>query len=670
MKEFAKRQIQKIMIHKRHALYEARVASQTVPYDVWIENQLKKQEEAVAAKPSLMENAPILAVWSYDQVDGRESFLSLLSSCATDYVLFTSDPSGLVSHGENLAISYLSDNPGLQIGYADETDYLKPGWSPDLLRSLFYFGNVFIIQRKLLEKVKTGISKNDYCGKVFLYDLVLCCIQETKEAQKIPLILYDNRKSGGYQEWGFEPEYDVVKDCRFLPEKLNQIETEWEDERNGSGKVKKMVSVIIPSKDNPSVLSLCIHSLLEVTDFGDEKYKIQIIVVDNGSSLENKEKIERMQNQLKEEYSFRYEYHPMPFNFSKMCNLGASVADGDYLLFLNDDIQVVQEDWLSKMLQKAARGDVGAVGAKLLYPDGERIQHVGITSIHLGPAHKLQFASDKENHYHRYHRSSVNVLAVTGACLMMRKELFEQIGGFDENLQVAFNDVELCFAAHKLGYHNVCCNDTYLYHHESLSRGYDAGMEKIRRLHEERDYLYGKYPEYWNHDPYYNPLLVSDILDKGFEGKNRYCSDSEAAYATPVLQREAFPDHWYNECLYMGVEYAGDEKQWQTGVPGEGSYYIQGWSYAVNVDNSRYEKKIVLKNLESAEAYVVPTVERYRPDMEEMLPYIDHPALCGVEVRIQEGSLQSGTYLIGYLWEDTASRQKLLGFTGETLGVR
>ena len=89
--------------------------------------------------------------------------------------------------------------------------------------------------------------------------------------------------------------------------------------------------------------------------------------------------------------------------------------------------------------------------------------------------------------------------------------------------------MELCFAAHKLGYHNVCCNDTYLYHHESLSRGYDAGMEKIRRLHEERDYLYGKYPEYWNHDPYYNPLLVSDILDKGFEGKNRYCSDSEAA---------------------------------------------------------------------------------------------------------------------------------------------
>ena len=210
---------------------------------------------------------------------------------------------------------------------------------------------------------------------------------------------------------------------------------------------------------------------------------------------------------------------------------------------------------------------------------------------------------------------------------------------------------------------------------------------KIKRLHEERDYLYGKYPEYWNHDPYYNRLLVSDILDKGFEANNRYSSllgadetsgqtekqdagTPKEGFTTPVFMTAEIPEEWYNECLYMGVEFAGDEKQWFTGISGEGDYYIQGWSYAINVDNSRYQKTIVLKNMETAETFQLAVRERYRPDMEENLPYIDHPALCGVEARIQEGALSAGTYLIGYLWEDTASRQKLLGYTGETLFVR
>ena len=741
MKEFAKRQIQKHITNKRHALYEARVASQTVPYDVWVQGEIKKQYEVLSRtqmaagekEMAVKENAmtashnesktATISVWSFDQVETSGQFIQMLDACEAEFVLFTADRGCLVEQAVELLEYYLDQNPDFQIGYADETDYLKPKWSPDLLQSFFYFGNVYIIRKNQLEKIKSKISKTDYCGKVLLYHILLCSIDEVQKAREIPMILYDPGKKnrcGDFEsesddknqikpeqgdfstDWGYEPVYDEVKashlysDFHGLCNDRHGLNRDKCSESRGKGKV----SVIIPSKDNPTVLSHCIHSLLEVTSFegwgqsADDqnvenysKNRLEIIVVDNGSSLENRQKIERMQSQLKQENSFLYEYHPMPFNFSKMCNLGASVATGDYLLFLNDDIEVVKEDWLAKMVSRASKEYVGAVGAKLLYPDGEKIQHLGITSIHLGPAHKLQFASDQTEHYHRYNRSAVNVLAVTGACLMMRRELFEQIGGFDEKLQVAFNDVELCFAAQKLGYYNVCCNDTFLYHHESLSRGYDAGIEKIKRLHEERDYLYGKYPEYWNHDPYYNRLLVSDILDKGFEAKNRYSSllgadetsgqtekqdagTPKEGFTTPVFMTAEIPEEWYNECLYMGVEFAGDEKQWFTGISGEGDYYIQGWSYAVNVDNSRYQKTIVLKNMETAETFQLAVRERYRPDMEENLPYINHPALCGVEARIQQGALSAGTYLIGYLWEDTASRQKLLGYTGETLFVR
>ena len=179
-------------------------------------------------------------------------------------------------------------------------------------------------------------------------------------------------------------------------------------------------SIIIPTKDHPIILFDCIHSVLESGNYRD----FEIIVVDNGSNEQNRARIERMRDMLNEDFRFVYHYEPMEFNFSKMCNLGVSLATGDYILLLNDDIEITQDNWLEKLMEKAVLPHVGAVGAKLIYPGTEIIQHAGITNIHLGPAHKLQFRSDALEFYFGRNRMAMDVLGVTGACLLVKKKAF------------------------------------------------------------------------------------------------------------------------------------------------------------------------------------------------------------------------------------------------------
>lgn len=719
MSNYLKRAVQKLLIKKRHRLYEERIAGQAVPYGVWLEKLLAEEKAEILKWKEEAEKAGSerLSVAVLSWQDFCEYVLDRdLREGREDLWVVTSDPSSLADGAVLEAERYFLDHPACNIAYGDEEGYFKPDWSPDLLQSFFYFGNVFVVRRALMEKVSARIKnrteqngrdlsedaenseriksnlsvkieseeriieskKNKTFLKKRLYEIVLYCMDEAKEAGHIERILFLSekeriRKNKGVSEgcqdafieyqgedWGREPEFHELKkghlysDVEILEEKEKQ----------------ELVSVIIPSKDNPAVLSNCIHSLRERTDYQN----IEIIVIDNGSYDKNRSRILQIKDQLKEEYSFRYCYRPMDFNFSAMCNLGAKEAKGKYLLFLNDDIEVVREEWLRLMVAKAAKSYVGAVGAKLLYPDSDKIQHLGITNIHLGPAHKLQFSSDKKEYYHGINRCAVNVSAVTGACLLVRKEVFEEVGGFEEKLQVAFNDVELCFHLLRAGYKNVCCNQTFLYHHESLSRGFDAGEEKVARLHRERDFLYAAYPEMWNRDDFYSEKLVTDILDRGFEPACRFEEEKISEKAEVVKIEGELDPVWRNECLYMGLEFTGDENAWRTGKSGNGDYYIQGWSYAVNVDNSRYEKSLMLKALHGKEGqekglWKIPYRECYRPDFEENLPYIDHPALCGVSIWIKRDALPAGEYLIGYFWEDACSRQKLYGFSAETLFV-
>ena len=652
-----KKTIQKPMIQKQHRLHEARIASQTVPYDVWLEKVMAEQKSELGQFTCENMNVQVIEHAEIASYTDTEKLLEY----DAEVFLFVKEKKFLVENAERHVQKYVLES-GADVFYADETGYFKPDYSPELLESLFYFGNVVGIKRQVLSKVKTRFDN--------LEQLVMFCLEIVGNAGHLAKILY----TGTYEQTADHAEKadklaiacgkgNPVSDKEDIAEKL------------------PLISVVIPSKDNPAVLSTCIHSLLENTAGLDSSLRLEIIVVDNGSNIENRERIEKMRLQLQENYRFSYHYQEMAFNFSHMCNMGADLSTGDYVLFLNDDIEIREENWLLKMMYQAMKPNVGAVGAKLLYPDGERIQHVGITNIHLGPAHKLQFSSDKETYYMGYNRCPVNVLAVTGACMLMKKEAYDKVGGFDEKLQVSFNDVEICFHLQTLGYRNVCCNNTYLYHHESLSRGADAGLEKVRRLHEERDYLYGKYPQLWNYDPYYSSYFVRDVLDDGFESACRFEESRVSERTVPIEITGALNPEWQNECLYMGIEFAGSESAWLNGPGAEKDrenrsgedakiaqrYYVQGWSYAVTVDNSRYQKKLLMKHLSLDSVWELTFTPVLRIDMASKLPYIERPELTGVSVWFEKDKMPSGEYLIGYLWEDTCSRQKLYGFTAETI---
>ena len=226
-------------------------------------------------------------------------------------------------------------------------------------------------------------------------------------------------------EAGAEPDiYHVVYE---IPER---------DDSPDHGK-SGMVSVVIPSKDHPEVLEKCLFSFRERTEYKNYEW----IVVDNGSTPENKRRMEALQ----EEYGYLYLYEPMEFNFSAMCNLGAARARGEYLLFLNDDIEIIEKDWLRIMTGQAGQPGTGAVGAKLWYAGSDSIQHAGITNLAIGPSHKLITFPDDRCYYYGRNQVTYDVIGVTAACLLIERKKYREVGGFEESMKVAYNDVDFCF---------------------------------------------------------------------------------------------------------------------------------------------------------------------------------------------------------------------------------
>ena len=191
-----------------------------------------------------------------------------------------------------------------------------------------------------------------------------------------------------------------------------------------------------------------------------------------------------------------------------MCNIGADNAKGEYLLFLNDDIEIFQPDWLTRLVGQAMQPHTGAVGAKLFYPDSTEIQHGGIFNHYAGPGHIFLHQDDSVMNYFGMNRLEFNCISVTGACLVLKKILFDKVGGFDEEFPIAYNDVDLCFKISETGFYNVIRNDVVAYHHESASRGIDHIDEsKNLRLSAERQALFFKHSSLSHRDPFLNDNL-------------------------------------------------------------------------------------------------------------------------------------------------------------------
>lgn len=417
-----------------------------------------------------------------------------------------------------------------------------------------------------------------------------------------------------------------------------------------------LVSIVIPSKDNEDVLKQCIRSIYAHTSYKN----FEIIVVDNGSTARVRIGLEN----FKQECPFTYLYIPMDFNFSHMCNVGVKEAKGEYVLLLNDDMEAVEDSWLLRMTGQASLKHVGAVGAKLLYPDSTLIQHAGITNTVSGPGHKLKKLDDCVSYYYGRNRFVYDMIGVTAACLLMRKDYYLALGGLFEGLAVAYNDVDLCFRLCEKGLYNVQRNDVVFYHHESLSRGDDMQDEKkLKRLMAEKNVLYKRHRKLYRQDPFIGTLMNNGEPEYGCRWLEGYELVNLSDCDDKLLEGKKLPDFsTMNNAIMVVVEDCGKENfvkaVTKNGKRKKSYYLIKGWAYVPGADNARYQFKILLVNGEGR-VWELPVQKRYRKDVAAILPDEVNVDLTGFCSWIFEGTLPAGTYELWMTAKDYCSRQRL-----------
>lgn len=542
------------------------------------------------------------------------------------------------------AEAFLSAHPEVCVVYGDEdvetapgqyeNPWLKPCWSPDTYLWKDYLGEAVAVRKFFYEKAEEKSRDG----------LLKAAGGFTKGCQSIAHIngILFHRKT----DW-----FTGETNSSMTREKTAGGQTDCRDAKKQG---MPYISVIIPSKDNAVVLKKCLDTLKKTA--ADISY--EVLLVDNGSGEAVKKKIEEMTADAPD---ILYIYEPMEFNFSKMCNLGAERAEGSLLLFLNDDIEATHTGWLSDMAKLAERPHVGAVGCKLLYPDTDKIQHAGITNLPMGPVHKLQFLRDNKCYYDNRNRGIRNVSAVTAACLMVRREVFEEAGGFCESMQVAFNDVDFCFTLLEKGYYNAVCNHIHLLHHESMSRGADESEEKLKRLHRERTMLYDRHPELNGKDPFYHDWLNRTGLDTRIQPayrSGREIADVQAAKEVAKESNEAYvlKNARKDRCLLVRIEAAD-------------ASHISGYGVVLGSDNACFNGKLLLERKGRQPAvYELDFTEQYRQDLQENMPDQKNVALCGFHVNIAE-PLPEGEYRIGMLATDKISGSSLMNYSNRTFIV-
>ena len=562
------------------------------------------------------------------------------ASETADFVLLPEAGGSWTKEAGEMFARFFAAHPQTMIAYGDEDvkqpdgssgmPWLKPDWSPDTWLSRDYLGSAVAVRKDLYRKLtEEELSAPELCHKRLV------------------------ELAGGFEK-GCNTIGHVTGIC-FHRDEVWQMPPEKEAENKCAW--DEMVTVIIPSKDNVTVLSQCLLTLQRTVC----RIPYEIVIVDNGSCEHTRVAVEKEiekinQNLTKESClkNVRYLYEPMEFNFSRMCNIGAKQAKGNLFLFLNDDIEAVEPGWMEKMAAKAREPWAGAVGVKLWYPDSDRIQHAGITNISIGPVHKLQFLKDNKCYYDGRNRGTWNVLAVTGACMMTRKSVFEEVGGFAEEMRVAFNDVDLCFSLYEKGYYNIVLNTIHLLHHESLSRGADESEEKLKRLARERTVLYGRHPGLEGSDPYYHSWLNGNGLDTRIVPSletGRILEDRRS-YAEGVIPENARKD----DCLLVRIEASGE-------------HHLQGYAVVLGSDNACYAKKLLFQSKMHPETvYEMEYTEQYRSDLSENMPDQNNIALSGFCITFAK-PLPKGEYRIGALARDRISGTMLFNFSNRTIYV-
>ncbi|MEA2879121.1 MAG: hypothetical protein QOF14_4317 [Hyphomicrobiales bacterium] len=419
-----------------------------------------------------------------------ESFNATLGASEGEYVLPLDGSALLRPHALLDLVMTTECCPAAEVVYTDEDRrdshgrrsnwQFKPAWSPELFESMDYVGQLTLIR---CETVRALGGWRDTAKELLQHDLILRLSKSV------------------------EP-HTIVHLAKVLVHRRDerQISLPLETSKPRRLTSGPRVSLIIPTRDNADLLATCIRSIRSHTSYDN----YEILIVDNGSIAE---KTKRLFAELGSDAVIRILPRPEPFNFSRLNNSAAREATGAIIGLINNDIEVTREDWLDEMVALAMRPEIGCVGAKLLYPDG-RIQHAGVVVGLYGLAgHAYRLARSDEPGYFNRLRTVHNVSAATAACLVVRKEVFEQVGGLDEGLAVAFNDVDFCLKVRAVGYRNVWTPFAELVHHESVSRGRDLTPEKASRFADEYTIMQQRWGEQLLSDPYYSPHLTYDAED-------------------------------------------------------------------------------------------------------------------------------------------------------------
>jgi GT2 family glycosyltransferase len=406
-----------------------------------------------------------------------------------------------------------SDEDKLEMGGSFSGPFHKPDFNLDLFLTNNYICHFAVIRKSIGDKI--GWFREGFEGSQD-FDLFLRIIQETREISHIPKILYHWRKIPGSTAAEYSTKsYANTASIRALKDYCKQQGIKASVENGlwpGSFRINRTilkhpkVSIIIPFKDQPDFLKKCLTSIFQKTSYNN----YDIILVNNSSSQPETLRILKNFEKNKQINILNFNHE---FNFSAINNFAAQYASGDHLLFLNNDTEVISQNWLTTMLSHSQRDEVGGVGAKLLYPDNT-VQHAGVILGVGGIAnHAYHRQHPKNTTYWGHLNTERNYSALTAACLMVSKELFFKVGGFNEKLSVAFNDIDLCLRLRELGKINVYTPYAELYHHESVSRGYDIDMEKKERLEQESKMIRRYWPEKLDNDPMYNINLTKKKTD-------------------------------------------------------------------------------------------------------------------------------------------------------------
>lgn len=388
--------------------------------------------------------------------------------------------------------------------------FFKPDWCPDSFLSRMYTCHLGVYRRQIV--VKVGGFRIGFEGSQD-YDLVLRLTEKTDHIVHIPKVLYHWRNHS-------DSTASKLSNKSYATNAAKRAIADALERRGEKGTViptkgghhliryeitaKKLVSIIIPTRDLGNVLDTCLRSIFTKTQYPN----YEVLLIDNGSCEPRTQEVIQFWLQ-QEPQRFRCDPLDIPFNYSKINNYAVTKAKGDYLLFLNNDTEVITPDWIDAMVEQAQRSAIGAVGALLLFDDNT-IQHAGVICVGGVAGHGHRFFDAEDYGYFCQISTMNNYAAVTAACMMCRRETFEAVGGFEEDLAVAFNDVDFCFKLLEAGYRNIYLPHVRLYHYESKSRGYETTPEKMKRFQQEILYMKRKWRSLIEHDPYYSPHLTKD----------------------------------------------------------------------------------------------------------------------------------------------------------------